>query len=146
MAQCSKENTRGATDHFPAQVLSASSAAPYPLAAPDTPGHQLAVVSGSCATARASSQHTVSQRERAVNSIIAVDDGSHQLAVVTDVSVGGSSLRDGEVELMVHRRVLVDDSRGVQEPLNETMCGCNDNNAKPRPRGRRRLRVRRGKV
>ena len=59
-----------------------------------------------------------------VNSMISIDDGQSELAVVTDVSVGGSSIRDGEIELMVHRRVMVDDSRGVQEPLNETMCGC----------------------
>lgn len=30
--------------------------------------------------------------------------------MVTDVSVGGSSLHDGEVELMVHRRVMVSTS------------------------------------
>merc|ERR1711998_754062 len=35
------------------------------------------------------------------------------------------------VEFMVHRRIQEDDSRGVQEPLNETMCGCNDINAAP---------------
>jgi hypothetical protein len=29
-------------------------------------------------------------------------------------------------EIMVHRRCQADDHRGVQEPLNETMCGCND--------------------
>merc|ERR1712178_331349 len=38
---------------------------------------------------------------------------------------------DGEIELMVHRRIQVDDNRGVQEPLNETMCGCNDIGAGP---------------
>jgi alpha-mannosidase len=32
---------------------------------------------------------------------------------------------------MVHRRIQQDDSRGVQEPLNETMCGCNDIGADP---------------
>merc|ERR1719443_1735262 len=54
-----------------------------------------------------------------------------ELVVLTDNSQGGASLADGELELMVHRRVQQDDSRGVQEPLNETMCGCNDINAPP---------------
>lgn len=40
-------------------------------------------------------------------------------------------MADGDLELMVHRRIQQDDSRGVQEPLNETMCGCNDINAAP---------------
>jgi alpha-mannosidase len=66
-----------------------------------------------------------------VNSMLSLDDGSVELAVITDVSMGGSSMADGELEMMVHRRVLADDSRGVQEPLNETMCGCNDINAAP---------------
>jgi lysosomal alpha-mannosidase len=42
------------------------------------------------------------------------------LAVVTDRSQGGSSMVDGSVELMVHRRLAHDDNRGVSEPLNET--------------------------
>eukprot|EP01064_Diplonema_japonicum_P013576 TRINITY_DN2111_c0_g5_i1.p1 TRINITY_DN2111_c0_g5~~TRINITY_DN2111_c0_g5_i1.p1 ORF type:complete len:1111 (+),score=357.90 TRINITY_DN2111_c0_g5_i1:44-3376(+) len=66
-----------------------------------------------------------------VNAMISVQDTQHQLAVLTDVSQGGASLQDGAVELMVHRRLLADDNRGVQEPLNETMCGCNDINAQP---------------
>ncbi len=36
------------------------------------------------------------------------------------VDAGGASLDDGQLELMVHRRLLYDDSRGVGEPLNET--------------------------
>jgi hypothetical protein len=28
-------------------------------------------------------------------------------------------VRDGEVELMIHRRLLYDDNKGVCEPLNE---------------------------
>jgi len=32
---------------------------------------------------------------------------------------GGSSLAAGQIETMVHRRLLQDDSRGVAEPLNE---------------------------
>lgn len=42
------------------------------------------------------------------------------LSIVTDRSQGGASLRDGELELMVHRRLQADDARGVGEPLNET--------------------------
>jgi hypothetical protein len=66
-----------------------------------------------------------------VNAMMSLDDGKNELAVLTDVSQGGASLADGELEFMVHRRVLQDDSRGVQEPLNETMCGCNDIGAAP---------------
>ena len=66
-----------------------------------------------------------------VNNMISIQDAKTQFVVVTDVSQGGSSLNSGEVELMVHRRVQADDSRGVQEPLNETMCGCNDIGASP---------------
>jgi len=66
-----------------------------------------------------------------VNAMMSLDDGVHELAVLTDVAQGGASLADGELEYMVHRRVQEDDSRGVQEPLNETMCGCNDIGAAP---------------
>ena len=66
-----------------------------------------------------------------VNSLLTLDDGKTEMAVITDVSMGGASMNDGELELMVHRRVLTDDHRGVQEPLNETMCGCNDIGATP---------------
>lgn len=63
--------------------------------------------------------------------LASIDDGATELAVVLDSSVGGASLASGSLEFMVHRRVQDDDSRGVQEPLNETMCGCNDINAAP---------------
>ncbi|XP_058741053.1 probable alpha-mannosidase At5g13980 [Vicia villosa] len=33
-----------------------------------------------------------------------------------------SSLEDGQIKLMLHRRLLLDDSRGVAEALNETVC------------------------
>jgi alpha-mannosidase len=63
--------------------------------------------------------------------MISLDDGCAEMAIITDVSMGGASLNDGQLELMVHRRIQDDDSRGVQEPLNETMCGCNDIGAAP---------------
>jgi lysosomal alpha-mannosidase len=43
-----------------------------------------------------------------------------QMTVVVDTTTGGASLADGAMELMLHRVLLVDDGRGVGEPLNET--------------------------
>ena len=43
-----------------------------------------------------------------------------QFTVLNDRSQGGSSLADGSLELMVHRRLQHDDRRGVGEALNET--------------------------
>ena len=43
-----------------------------------------------------------------------------QFIISTDRAEGGGSLENGELMLMVHRRLLHDDSRGVGEPLNET--------------------------
>lgn len=57
-----------------------------------------------------------------VNTAIFLQDQNTSLAVVVDRSQGGSSLRDGTLELMVQRRNLEDDAKGVGEPLNET-CG-----------------------
>ncbi|GFN82787.1 hypothetical protein PoB_000929300, partial [Plakobranchus ocellatus] len=46
-------------------------------------------------------------------------DSKRQLTVLVDRSEGGSSLNDGEIELMLHRRLLVDDKFGVGEALDE---------------------------
>ncbi|NXY26118.1 MA2B1 mannosidase, partial [Atrichornis clamosus] len=54
-----------------------------------------------------------------VNTRIFIKDQKVQLTVLTDRSQGGSSILDGSLELMVHRRLLNDDNRGVGEPLNE---------------------------
>jgi lysosomal alpha-mannosidase len=56
-----------------------------------------------------------------VNSRIAIKDVKQdiQMTVLNDRSQGGSSIKDGSVELMVHRRDLYDDHFGVGEPLNE---------------------------
>lgn len=54
-----------------------------------------------------------------VNSRIYMKDERNQLTVLTDRSQGGSSVTDGSLELMVHRRLLHDDHRGLDEPLSE---------------------------
>ncbi|TRZ06667.1 hypothetical protein HGM15179_020441, partial [Zosterops borbonicus] len=46
-------------------------------------------------------------------------DEQVQLTVLTDRSQGGSSVLDGSLELMVHRRLLKDDGRGLAEALDE---------------------------
>lgn len=58
-----------------------------------------------------------------VNSLVSLDDGKTEMAVITDATMGGSSMRDGSLEVMTHRRLTHDDHRGVGEPLDETMCG-----------------------
>lgn len=55
-----------------------------------------------------------------VNSMISIRQPNLQLAVLTDRSQGGTSLKSGQVELMMHRRCLHDDAFGVGEALNET--------------------------
>ncbi|KAJ8283245.1 hypothetical protein COCON_G00020950 [Conger conger] len=54
-----------------------------------------------------------------INSRIFIKDGEQQLTVVTDRSQGGSSIQDGSLEIMLHRRLLRDDFRGVGEALSE---------------------------
>eukprot|EP00357_Protocruzia_adherens_P000608 CAMPEP_0115005768 /NCGR_PEP_ID=MMETSP0216-20121206/20086_1 /TAXON_ID=223996 /ORGANISM="Protocruzia adherens, Strain Boccale" /LENGTH=1013 /DNA_ID=CAMNT_0002372193 /DNA_START=50 /DNA_END=3091 /DNA_ORIENTATION=- len=50
-------------------------------------------------------------------------DGNKRLTVNTDRSQGAASIDDGKMEVMIHRRLLQDDARGVGEPLNETAYG-----------------------
>ncbi|GMN57390.1 hypothetical protein TIFTF001_026498 [Ficus carica] len=57
-----------------------------------------------------------------INLGVYVQDSSSELSVLVDRSVGGTSLKDGQIELMLHRRLIHDDIRGVGEVLNETVC------------------------
>ena len=58
-----------------------------------------------------------------VNTAIYVEDSAAAFAVLVDRSQGGASIVDGSIEIMVQRRTLADDSRGVDEALNETTGG-----------------------
>ncbi|KAJ8705045.1 hypothetical protein PYW08_012365 [Mythimna loreyi] len=58
-----------------------------------------------------------------VTNEIYIENEDLRLSVLTDRSEGGTSLVEGEVELMLHRRLLCDDAFGVGEALNETANG-----------------------
>ena len=52
----------------------------------------------------------------------APDAPGASLTVLTDRAQGAASLQEGELEIMLHRRTIVDDARGVEEPLDERQC------------------------
>jgi len=56
-----------------------------------------------------------------VGNSLFINDTTRQFTLLPDRSEGGASINDGQIELMVHRRILVDDGKGVGEPLNETI-------------------------
>ncbi|KAK7070039.1 carbohydrate binding [Halocaridina rubra] len=59
-----------------------------------------------------------------VNSRLIINtDKGFSAALLNDRSQGGTSLDDGHMELMIHRRLLHDDAFGVGEALNETAFG-----------------------
>lgn len=64
----------------------------------------------------------VSDNYYPVNTLCFINDTStnYQFNIITDRSRGVGSLKDGEIELMLHRRLLYDDGRGVGEALNQT--------------------------
>ncbi|CAN1839064.1 Probable alpha-mannosidase At5g13980 [Linum perenne] len=60
-----------------------------------------------------------------INLGIYVEDDKQELSVLVDRALGGTSIKDGQIELLLHRRLLLDDSRdsgGLDEALNETVC------------------------
>lgn len=56
-----------------------------------------------------------------INSWIHIKDEDRklQMTILTDRAQGASSIYDGSIEIMLHRRLLFDDGFGVEEPLNE---------------------------
>ena len=59
---------------------------------------------------------------------LAIKDAKSEMSVLLDRACGGTSLNSGDLEFMIHRRILQDDVEGVGEPLNETDCGCTNCN------------------
>ncbi|CAN0870191.1 Probable alpha-mannosidase At5g13980 [Linum grandiflorum] len=60
-----------------------------------------------------------------INLGIYAEDDEKELSVLVDRALGGTSIKDGQIELLLHRRLLLDDSRdseGLDEALNETVC------------------------
>ncbi|KAF8035455.1 hypothetical protein BT93_C1470 [Corymbia citriodora subsp. variegata] len=57
-----------------------------------------------------------------INLGIFIMDNETEFSVLVDRAAGGASIKDGQIELMLHRRILADDSRGVDEPLDEIVC------------------------
>ncbi|KAH8410572.1 hypothetical protein KR009_003810 [Drosophila setifemur] len=58
-----------------------------------------------------------------VTAEISLQDDKNRITLLNDRSQGGASLQDGELELMLHRRLLNDDAFGVGEALNEEQYG-----------------------
>ncbi|KAJ2942177.1 hypothetical protein O0L34_g15718 [Tuta absoluta] len=52
---------------------------------------------------------------------ISIQNDRQKVSIITDRSEGGSSLEEGVIEVMLHRRLVKDDHKGVGEPLNETV-------------------------
>eukprot|EP00899_Mesostigma_viride_P025314 jgi/Mesvir1/5968/Mv00723-RA.2 len=59
-----------------------------------------------------------------VNSAAVLRDDTTQLSVLVDRAIGVGSTEAGQLQFLLHRRILFDDHRGVDEALNETSCGC----------------------
>ncbi|KAK9926543.1 hypothetical protein M0R45_023768 [Rubus argutus] len=57
-----------------------------------------------------------------INLGIYMKDNNTELSLLVDRSVGGSSIVDGQLELMLHRRLLDDDDKGITEALDEEVC------------------------
>ncbi|KAJ9703749.1 hypothetical protein PVL29_005157 [Vitis rotundifolia] len=57
-----------------------------------------------------------------INLGIFTKDKKSEFSVLVDRATGGSSIKDGQVELMLHRRMIFYDSGGLGEALDEITC------------------------
>lgn len=75
----------------------------------------------------------VAQNFYPVSSFAFINDDSNMFCVLTDTpeAAGSTSITQPELQFLLHRRLVVDDYRGVDEALNETMCGCRYDHQQP---------------
>ncbi|OAE30812.1 hypothetical protein AXG93_857s1150 [Marchantia polymorpha subsp. ruderalis] len=57
-----------------------------------------------------------------INLGLYITDGAKDFSLLVDRAVGGASIKDGSLEIMLHRSLVNDDGRGVGEALNERVC------------------------
>lgn len=50
---------------------------------------------------------------------MSIKDAKNEAVILNDRSQGGTSLKKGELELMIHRYIVHDDGRGVDEGLHD---------------------------
>jgi len=62
---------------------------------------------------------TVAANYFPLNSALAISNGAKTAALLPDRACAGASLLDGQMEAVLHRRLLHDDGRGMGEALNE---------------------------
>lgn len=72
---------------------------------------------------KANLTESVSGNYYPITARIALQNAKNRIALLNDRAQGGSSTKDGCLELMLHRRLLRDDAFGVGEALNETDYG-----------------------
>ncbi|KAH0465233.1 hypothetical protein IEQ34_005336 [Dendrobium chrysotoxum] len=51
-----------------------------------------------------------------------IEDKNYELSILVDRACGGSSIQDGQLEIMLHRRILDVEGSFLGEALNETVC------------------------
>lgn len=89
----------------------------------DSNGREMLMRKRNFRTYKANIQEPVAGNYYPLVTKVAIQDNSYRMAVLVDRAQGGSSLNDGELELMVHRRLLHDDAFGVAEALDEVAFG-----------------------